>query len=62
MSVVQIIEELPKLTPGDRRVIERRIQELDEYNGDMLFVSEAARLAFQEIDREEEAHAKRKAG
>lgn len=62
MSVAQIIDELPKLTPGDRRVIERRIHELDESDGDMLFVSEAARLAFQEIDREEEVHAKRKAG
>lgn len=60
MSVAQIIEELPKLTSDDRRTIERRIRQLED--DDMVFISEAATRMFQEIDREEEAYAKRKAG
>lgn len=60
MSVAQIIDELPKLTSDDRRAIERRIHQLED--DDMVFISEAATRMFQEIDKEEEAHAKRKAG
>ena len=60
MSVAQIIDELPKLTSSDRRAIERRIHELED--DDTAFMSEAAVRIFQEIDREEEAYAKRKAG
>ncbi|NBV21579.1 MAG: hypothetical protein EBS05_06600 [Proteobacteria bacterium] len=60
MSVAQIIDQLPKLTSSDRRAIERRIYELED--DDMAFMSEAAVRIFQEIDREEVAYAKRKAG
>lgn len=60
MSVAQIIEELPKLTAQDRQAIERRIHELADE--EMAFINESAARMFQEIDREEEAHAKRKTG
>ena len=58
MSVAQIMKELPKLTPDERRAIERRIRELED--DEMLFLNEALDMMLRDMDKEEEAHATRK--
>jgi hypothetical protein len=49
MSMADIIEELPKLTPEQRAVIIRRVRELDGPD-DSLFLQEAAEAMFRDMD------------
>lgn len=57
MSAAEILSELPKLTHQERRAISRRLLELEENQEALLFATEATALAFQELDRLEEADA-----
>lgn len=59
MSAAQIIAELPKLTVEERSAVRQRLRELDERD-EMQFIHEAADGMFQEMDKEEAEHAKRK--
>jgi hypothetical protein len=52
VSVVEIIQELPKLTPEERLIIIRRLQELNEPD-ESLFLHEAAASMFQDMDEQE---------
>jgi hypothetical protein len=60
MSAAEIMAELPKLTPAERRALAQRLRELEEQEG-LDFLHQAATQMFQEMDREEE-DARRKAG
>jgi len=60
MSVAEIIRELPRLTPKERSTLRRRLQELEEKD-EMLFLHEAADQMFQDMDKQEATHARRKA-
>ena len=53
MSTTEILEELPKLTPGERKAVRRRLwgQEADRQQLDQ--VTATAEIVFQEIDRRE---------
>ncbi|MCI0536910.1 MAG: hypothetical protein L0Z50_16975 [Verrucomicrobiales bacterium] len=59
MSAAEIIAELPKLTPEERRAVTLRLRELQEED-DMRFLVEAADQAFLELDRMEAEDARRK--
>jgi hypothetical protein len=59
MSMVEIIQELPKLTPEERVIVLRRLRELDGPD-EALFLHEAAESMFQETDQQEAADARRK--
>ena len=57
MSVSQIIDELPSLTPADLRAVRRKLVELSEENEDIALCDAAALEAAQELDRlEQEGH------
>ena len=60
MSMAEIIEELPKLTPEERSVVLARLREL-EGRDDLQFLHEAADSMFVEMDKEEAEDARRKA-
>jgi hypothetical protein len=60
MSMVEIIQELPKLTADERAVIFRRLRELDGLD-ESIFLQEAAESMFKDMDQEEAADARRKA-
>ena len=49
MSVAEIINELPNLTPQQRPTVSRRLQELEEKD-EMMFLHEAADSLFQDMD------------
>ena len=55
MSVSQIIDELPSLTPADLRAVRRKLVELSEENEDVALCDAAALEAAQELDRMEKA-------
>ena len=59
MSMAEIIQELPKLTPDERGIILRRLRELDGLD-ESLFLQEAAESMFKDMDEEEAADARRK--
>jgi hypothetical protein len=52
MSVAEIIQELPKLTPEERSVVRRRLWELEESAG-KLFLHESADSMFRDMDQQE---------
>ena len=60
MSVAEIIQELPNLTPEERLSIQRRLKELEEAD-EMLFLHESADAMFLNMDKEEAKNAVRKA-
>jgi hypothetical protein len=61
MSMADIIQELPKLTPEQRAMILRRVRELDGPD-ESLFLQEAAEVMFRDMDQQEAADARRKTG
>ena len=61
MSTKEILKELPKLSLSDRRKIIRLLLELEEDREALDFATQAAGLAFREMDRREEEDAKRAA-
>jgi hypothetical protein len=60
VSAAEIIKELPKLTTEERSAIRRRLRELEEKD-EMLFLNESANAMFQDMDKQETKHARRKA-
>ena len=56
MTASDILDELPKLTPKERRAIASRVFELEE-SDELQWAAEAADLAFQELDRLEQGDA-----
>jgi hypothetical protein len=60
VSAAEIIKELPKLSPDERAAVRRRLRELEEQD-ETLFLHESADALFQEMDKEEEKNARRKA-
>ena len=61
MSMVEIIQELPKLTPEQRAMILSRVRELDGPD-ESLFLQEAAETMFREMDQQEAVDARNKTG
>lgn len=59
MSAVEILAELPKLTSEERSVVRRRLRELDERD-ELQFLHESADAMFQDLDKQEAGHARRK--
>ena len=59
MSVTEIIQELPRLTPEERSAIGRRLRELEE-GDELLFLHEAADSMFRHMDTQEAKDARRK--
>ena len=57
MSATEILSELPKLKREERRAIARRVFELEEEREDLDWATQAADLAFQELDKLEEKDA-----
>ena len=53
MSATEILNELPKLKPEERRAIASRVFELEQTD-DLVWATEAADIAFQELDRLED--------
>jgi len=54
MSAAEIIEELPKLTEAEKRLIRRRLVELAAENADIEACNEAAAQGAILLDRMEE--------
>jgi len=61
MSMAEIIQELPKLTPEERTMIRRQLRELDGPD-ESLFLHEAAEAMFRDMDHQEAADADHKTG
>jgi hypothetical protein len=59
MSAVEIIAELSKLSREERSAVRRRLHELEERD-EQQFLHESADSMFQEIDKDEAEHARRK--
>ena len=59
MSMVEVIQELPRLTAEERSIVLRRLRELNEPD-EALFLHEAAESMFQDMDQQEAADALRK--
>jgi hypothetical protein len=49
MSAADILNELPKLTPEERRAIASRVFEIEQTE-DLVWATEAADLGFQELE------------
>ncbi len=60
MSATEILKELPKLKQDERRAIARRVFELEEDREELEWAAQAADLAFQELDKQEELDASSK--
>jgi hypothetical protein len=60
MSAAEIIAELPKLSSEDLAVVRRRLRELDERD-EVQFLHDSADAMFQDLDKQEAEHARRKA-
>lgn len=60
MSATEILDELPKLTSEERPAVRRRLRELDERD-EQQFLHESADAMFQDLDKQEAEHARRKA-
>ena len=56
MSAIEILNELPKLRREERRAIASRVFELEETE-ELTWATQAADLAFQELDRLEDKDA-----
>ena len=56
MSAIEILNELPKLKREERRAIASRVFELEDTE-ELTWATEAADLAFQELDRLEDKDA-----
>lgn len=56
MSAIEILNELPKLKREERRAIASRVFDLEETE-ELTWATEAADLAFQELDRLEDKDA-----
>ena len=59
MSAAEIIAELPKLSSEDLAVVRRRLRELDERD-EVQFLHDSADAMFQDLDKQEAEHARRK--
>jgi hypothetical protein len=59
MGVKEILTVLPKLTPKERREIERKIFELEGDRADLERCDQSALQGFQALDRLEEKDAAR---
>jgi hypothetical protein len=59
MSMTEIIQELPKLTPEERGIVLQRLRELNGPD-EALFLHEAAESMFLDMDQQEAADARRK--
>lgn len=53
MSSVEILDELPKLSPSERQAIARRLFELTPGRDELEACAQAADLAFQQLDQAE---------
>ena len=53
MSTAEILNELPKLKREELRAIARRVFELEEEREELEWATQAADLAFQELDKQE---------
>ena len=60
MSATEILNELPKLTEAERRAVRQRLRELSERD-EQQFLHESADAMFQDLDKQEADHARRKA-
>ena len=60
MSAIEILSELPKLKREERRAIARRVFELEDEREELEWATQAADLAFQELDKLEEQDASSK--
>ena len=60
MSATEILSELPSLKREERRAIARRVFELEEERDELEWATQAADLAFQELDKLEEKDASSK--
>lgn len=60
MSATEIMSELPKLSAEERALLRRRLRELEEQD-DLQFLHDSAVVQFQELDKQEAEHARRKA-
>ena len=56
MSALEILNELPKLSRDERRAIASRVFELEETE-ELTWATQAADMAFQELDRLEDKDA-----
>lgn len=56
MSAMEILAELPRLSPAERDVVARRLRELQERE-DAMFLEAAAGELFRAMDQAEERHA-----
>ena len=54
MSAAEILKELPNLKREERRAIASRVFELEDERGELEWATQAADLAFQELDKLEE--------
>ena len=54
MSATEILRELPNLKREERRAIASRVFELEDERGELEWATQAADLAFQELDKLEE--------
>ena len=60
MNAAEIIAELPKLSSEDLAAVRRRLRELDERD-ELQFLHDSANAMFQDLDKQEAEHARRKA-
>ena len=51
MSAAEILKELPNLKREERRAIASRVFELEDERGELEWATQAADLAFQELDK-----------
>jgi hypothetical protein len=60
MTIVEILEELPRLLPAERREISRKLIELEAGVDDIAMCDEAARVGFtllEQMESEDSARA-----
>jgi hypothetical protein len=57
MSAIEILRELPNLKREERRAIASRVFELEAERGELEWAAQAADLAFQELDKQEQSDA-----
>ena len=51
MRIAEILEELPRLMPQERRKILRRVMELEREQQDLAMCDESARLGFEMLEK-----------
>ena len=62
MSAAEIINELPKLTEAELRLVRQRLLEIAAQNEDIALCNQAARDGAMMLDRLEEGDANRQPG